>query len=569
MRRGSKTFFAVLLALAVLTAMLCGCSAPAEIPVPAATDEPAAEEMKDIVILFTNDVHCGIEDDIGYSGLAAYKKSVEARTPYVTLVDCGDAIQGGFIGTISKGAYIVEIMNELDYDLAVPGNHEFDYGMEQLSALLDAAEAQYLACNVDYSGAGTSALAAARPYEILEYGDTAVAFIGITTPESITKSTPSYFMEDGDYVYSFVSGEDGQLLYDRVQSYVDECRAQGADYVIALSHLGDLAESSPYTSVELIENTSGIDAVLDGHAHSVIPCRVEENREGEAVLLSSTGTKLDNIGQLVISAGGYVSVGLISDYAGKDAEFDAFYDELKAEYEDDMNRVVATSDIALSISSEAGVRLVRCRETAIGNFCADAYRAVTGADVAFVNGGGIRADLPEGDILYADVLALHPFGNTLCVAKATGQEILDCLEVSCMNTQAEASAEGQALGENGSFLSVSGLCYTIDTSVESSVVFDENGMFVAVEGERRARDVQILNEDGEYEPIDPEREYTVASHNYLIKDSGGGINVFADNELIISEGMADYQVILTYITEYLQGELGGMYAQTEGRILVE
>ena len=547
----------LLLAVLIAAAMLCG----------AAWALDAAGE--DIVILFTNDVHCGIEDDIGYSGLAAYKKSVEERTPYVTLVDCGDALQGGFIGTISKGAYVVQIMNQLGYDLAVPGNHEFDYGMEQLAARMEASNAQYLACNVDYSGSGDSALSSAKPYEILEYGDTAVAFIGVTTPECITKSTPSYFMEDGAYVYSFAAGENGQLLYDRVQGYVDECRTAGADYVVVLSHLGDMEESSPYTSVELIGNTVGIDAVLDGHAHNVIPCRVLENREGEMVLLGSAGTKLDNIGQLVISAGGYVSVGLISGYDGKDAAFDAFYSELKAEFEDDMNRVVATSDTALSISDDSGLRMVRNRETAIGNFCADAYRTVTGADVAFVNGGGIRADLPAGDILYSDVLAMHPYGNSICMVKATGQEILDCLEVSCMDTQPEASADGRALGENGSFQSVSGLRYTIDTAVSSPVVFDENGMLLSVDGERRAKNVEILGADGEYHPIDPQGEYTVASHNYLIRESGGGINVFADNELLISEGMSDYQAVLTYITEYLHGELGGLYAGPEGRILVQ
>ncbi|MBR5157660.1 MAG: S-layer homology domain-containing protein [Clostridia bacterium] len=230
--------------------------------------EEAGHECEEIAILYTNDVHCGIEDNIGYAGLAAYKKETEALYDYVTLADCGDAVQGDLVGTVSDGEYIVDIMNELDYDFAVLGNHEFDYGMEQLSSLIEKSNAQYLGCNISYTGKNKNLLEKVKPYKILEYGDTKVAFIGVTTPESYTKSTPTYFMEDGEYVYELERGNDGKDLYDNVQKYVDECENQGADYIIVLAHLGDAEESSPYTSVELIEATDGIDVVLDGHSHS-------------------------------------------------------------------------------------------------------------------------------------------------------------------------------------------------------------------------------------------------------------------------------------------------------------
>ena len=523
----------------------------------------------DIVILFTNDTHCGMEENIGYAGLAAYKKSVEAQTPYVTLVDCGDAVQGDVIGTLSNGSYLVDIMNELDYDFAVPGNHEFDYGMEQLKVLVERSEAQYLGCNLTYTGSGENALADMKPYEIVEYGETSVAFIGVLTPETITKSTPTFFMENGEYVYSFGSGEDGRVLYRCVQGYVDECRAAGADYVVVLSHLGDAEESAPYTSVDLIKETVGIDVILDGHAHSTISCRVEENKNGEDVLLSSTGTKLDNIGQLVITENGHISTGLISDYRQTDAATQGFIDGIKANYQAEVERVLATSDTTLTGYTADGIRLVRNRETTIGNLCADAYRAVGGADIGMVNGGGIRADLAAGDITYADLLSVHPYGNTLCVVKATGQEILDCLEVASVAAKSVAYENGNAVGEDGSFQHVSGLKYTIDTSVEPSVVLDENGMFVSVSGARRVKDVYVMNAEGEYVPIDPDATYTVASHNYMLKECGGGMNMFADNEFISNELMPDYQVLTTYLTQYLNGELGSRYSATEGRITVE
>lgn len=523
------------------------------------------EQADDIIILYTNDVHCDIEENIGYAGLADYRALCLEQTPFVTLVDCGDAAQGELIGVISNGEYLVDIMNEVGYDLAVPGNHEFDYGMEQTARLIERAEATYLACNISYSGSGDNALAALEPYQIIDYGPTAVAFIGVATPRSLTSSNPALFMEDGQYVYDFchVSGE---TLYSTVQGYVDECRAQGADYVILLAHLGDNAEDSPFTSVELIENTSGVDAVLDGHAHSVISCRVLHNAEGQTVLLSSTGTKLANIGQLVITANGHISAGLISDYPFRDHEIAAYIDGVKAAYELSINMVAATSDIALSCADEAGLRLVRNRETPIGNLCADAFRAVSGAEIALINGGGIRADLPQGDISFSDIIAVLPYGNTLCVVEASGQEILDALEAASRFTLAEVAEKGNAVGEDGAFLHPSGLTYTINVSIPSGVVVDEHNMFISVDGPRRITDVMVQAADGSYQPIDPQRTYRLASNSYLLKDNGDGMNMFSDNELLLDEGMADHQVLTTYINDFLHGELADKYAATENRI---
>ncbi len=523
----------------------------------------------DIIILYTNDIHCGIEGDIGYAGLVEYKEALEEKTPYVTLVDCGDAIQGEFIGLVSEGSYIIDIMNEAGYDLAVLGNHEFDYGMEQLGVLIEQSEAQYLGCNITYNGDGGNALSNVKPYEIIKYGPVKVGFIGVTTPESISSSTPAYFMEDGEYVYDFANDGDGKELYDCVQGYVDECRAKGADYVILLTHLGDGEVLAPYSSVDLARATEGVDVILDGHAHSVISCQIEENKQGEEVLISSTGTKLANIGQLVITANGNISTGLISDYAKKDEEMEAFIASIKATYEADLETVVAVAESLLSCYSESGVRLVRNRETSIGNFCADAYRYVSGADIALVNGGGIRADLPEGDITYADLFAVHPFGNTLCMVEATGQEILDCLEMCYRIVQQEAEEDGQAIGEDGGFQQVSGIKFTVDTSIEPSVIVDEYDMFVSVEGVRRIKDVMVQNEQGEYEPLDVDAVYTVASHNYLLKEGGSGCSMFADNAFVIDEGMLDYQILETYMTEALGGKIGEEYSRTEGRISIE
>ncbi len=525
------------------------------------------EEPDDIIVLFTNDVHCGVDDAIGYAGLAAYKEYCESLTPYTTLVDCGDAIQGGLIGTVSEGEYIVDIMNYLEYDLAILGNHEFDFGMDRLTYLLDKADAKYLGCNITYNGSGDNAVESLVPYEIIEYGDTSVAYVGVSTPHTLTSSTPTYFMEDGEFVYSFHQGG-AEQFYDSVQGYIDECLEKGADYVVLLTHLGDTEDMAPYSSIDLIENTVGVDAVLDGHAHSEISCRPVKNEEGNTVVLSSTGTKLDNIGQLIISASGTVTTGLISELDWKDGATDSFIKDIRSEYEQQMNTVVGESKVDLSISNAEGVRMVRTRETAIGNLCADAYRAVSGADIGLVNGGGVRADIIKGNITYADIIAVHPFGNTLCMIEATGQEIVDALEVSYSMVQAEYAADGKPIGENGEFLHISGMKLTVDTSIVSTVTYDENGMLASLGENRRVKDVMVMDENGVYQPIDLNKTYTVASHNYLLKDSGGNHDIFTDNVFLIDGGISDYEMLITYITDHLDGVIGEQYSSTEGRITV-
>ncbi len=522
----------------------------------------------DIIILYTNDVHCAIDEDIGYAGLVAYKKWCEQSTPYVTLVDCGDALQGDVIGTVSKGEYPAELMNYAGYDFAVLGNHEFGYGMEQLDKLMEVSGAQYLGCNLRYTGTGTSAfLSRLLPYKVVSYGEVKVGFVGVSTPESIVKSVPVYFCdENGNYVYDFYGGS-GEELYGCVQENVDACLREGADRVVVLAHLGTDGSSSPFTSRELIANTKGIDAVLDGHSHSEISCDIIKNADGKNVLLSSTGTGLCNIGHLTITADG-LRTGLIGTYPDKDSEMAGRIESMEERFEAELGKRVGVTEVALTTASDSGVRLIRNRETNLGDFCADAYRAVSGADIALVNGGGIRANLPAGEITYGDILGVHPYGNFLCVVRATGQEILDALEMASRFCLSSPNEGENAVGECGGFLQVSGLKYVIDTSVEPTVETDEMGNFLSCGNVRRVKDVMALGADGNYTALVPDKVYTVASHNYLIKQGGDGLNMFMDNALTLDEGMLDYEVLMTYLADALHGTVGDEYALPQGRIEV-
>lgn len=525
------------------------------------------ETKGDIIILYTNDVHCGIDKNIGYAGLSAYKKSVMARTDYVTLVDCGDSVQGEAIGTISRGEYIVDIMNEVGYDIAIPGNHEFDYGMTQFSALVRKINADYLCCNLTYTGKGENPVSDVKPYVIKEYGNTSVAFIGALTPDAITSSTPAYFMENDEFVFDLHSKSVDDFC-STVQKNVDECVSKGADYVVILAHLGDEESASGINSTVLAENTNGINVILDAHSHSTVPSRILKNKDGGEVIVSSTGTKLAAIGQLVITADGFISTGLITDYGEKDKDVEAYIENINSEFSAELGKVVAKSNITLSVSDADGVRMVRSREVPLGNLCADAYRAVSGADIAFVNGGGIRADLPEGDITYNDIISIHPFGNMLSMVEATGAQILDALEMASRYTESEYKDDSGAKGENGGFLQVSGLKYTIDTSIPSSVETDDKGMFAGVSGARRVCDVEVLT-DGEYVPINPEKTYKLASHDYMLFNCGDGINMFTEDEVLIDRGMLDNQVLITFLTKEFEGNIAEVYSAPAGRITVK
>ena len=555
----------ILMLLVALCMVLTAC-APAAAPAaePVATEAPAPEPTeaplpmldKDLVILYTNDVHCGVDDAIGYAGLAAYKKEIEDSGCYVALVDSGDAVQGAPIGTLSTGSYIIDIMNKLGYDAMTVGNHEFDYGMDRFFELKDMASFPVVSANFVDTKTGEPVLDA---YTMKEYNGVKVAFVGVSTPKTITSSTPAYFQDgNGEFIYGFGQDETGEKMYALVQSAVDAARADGAQYVVALSHLGITADCSPWTSSELIENTNGIDIVLDGHSHSEIDCERVRNKDGAWTFLSSTGTKLNNIGMALIQTEGNISTGLVSGYEEKDADADAFVKEIQAKFEEILNEVVAKTDVALTIMDpeKTDVRIVRNAETNLGDLCADAYKAMSGAEVAFVNGGGVRKNIDAGDITYGDILNVHPFGNALCMVEATGQEILDALEMSVR----------VAPEETGGFLQVAGLTFEFDPKVKSSVTLDENGLFVSVDGDRRVSNVMVNGE-----PLDPAKTYTVASHDYLLKNAGDGYTMFQDNNLLLDSIMLDNQVLINYITKTLNGVVGEDYAEPygQGRIVAK
>ena len=555
MRNQGKKRLGILLTVILMLSMAV-CSAA----------EERAEKNGDIYILFTSDVHCGIDKGFGYAGLQQVRDTLEAQGYETILVDDGDAIQGEPIGTLSEGEAIIDLMNDLKYDVAIPGNHEFDYGMPRFLELVEKADFPYISCNFTYLDELVF-----EPYIIKEAAGKKIGFVGVTTPLTITASTPVYFQdENGEYVYGFMSDDTGARVYQAVQSAVDAAREEGADYVYVIGHMGNGAEFKPWTYADVISHTDGIDVFLDGHSHDTDQV-IMKNKDGEDVPRSAVGTKMACIGYSHISAEGDIVETGIWSWPNKTSapelldihnEIRDRVDEAQQELAEELDKVVASTAVTLTIndpeavdSSGNPVRMIRRAETNLGDLCADAARDQSGADIAFVNGGSIRVSIEKGDITFGNILAVHPFGSMLCVLEVTGQQILDALEWSCRSVP----------DENGGFNQVSGLTFEINSAIDSPCKADKDGMCTGIEGERRVQNVMVGGE-----ALDPEKTYTLAGYDYQLRQQGDGYTAYDGAPVLQDNVKLDNQVLIDYIVDTLGGNVGGEYADPygEGRITI-
>ncbi len=532
-----------------------------------------ADQSDDIVVLYTNDVHTYIDGTLSYDVIAAIKAELETQYAHVLLVDAGDHIQGTAYGSMDKGETIIKLMNAAGYDLATLGNHEFDYGMFGCMQVIDWAKFPYTSCNFYNEAAGVRGENVLDAYVTFECGDEKIAFVGITTPETFTKSTPAYFQnENGEYIYGIAAGEDGAALYADVQAAVDAAKAEGATKVIALGHLGDDPASQPWTSKETIANVSGLDAFIDGHSHSTVKGEEVADKDGNAVLLTQTGEYFDQIGMMVIDAetgaittdfigseeilgeDGETVVGynLVSElYAGteviSDAEVKAIKDAWMTEIDTQLGTVIGST--ALTFDNYDGEnRLVRSQETNTGDFAADALYFLfdnmdMDVDLAIMNGGGVRNKAITGDISYKVCKEIHTFGNVACLQTVTGQQVLDALEWG-----ARSAGSGE---ECGGFLHVSGVTYKIDVTTADGTQKDDKGVWTGGPSEYRVHDVKIYNkETGAWDALDLAATYNLAGYNYTLRDLGDGFAMFDGAVNVLDYVMEDYMVLSNYVLAF-------------------
>ena len=506
-------------------------------------------DKADVTILYTNDVHTYIDNkspEPTYAAIAALKKSIEDTGRDVLLVDAGDHIQGTAYGSMDDGATIIELMNEAGYDLATPGNHEFDYGMARAKAVLREADFPYVSCNWVDLRTGFNVLPSVKFFFV---GGRKIAFVGVTTPETFTKSTPAYFMNDAQtkYIYDILGGEDGQKLYDAVQKAIDKAEFWGADTIIGLGHLGVDPSSSPWTSEEVIAHTHGFTAFIDGHSHTVMANKQVTDASGKAVTLTQTGSYFKNIGKMTVGADGTITTELIDTYEGLDAAVAATASNWISAVDDMLGEEIAVGDTKFYINDPAtGKRRIRSGETNLGDFVADGIYTYFNeieelhCDVAIMNGGGIRTDVEAGPWSFKTCKTVSPFGNVACLMSVTGQQIQDALEFGARF----AGAEGK---ENGGFLQVAGARYTIHPMIPNTVQTNDKNVWTGSAATPRVSNVEIYDKTtGTYKPLDPNATYALAGMNYTLRNLGDGFAMFDGATLIKDYVSEDYLVMSSY-----------------------
>lgn len=506
-------------------------------------------DKSDVTILYTNDVHTYIDKQspkLTYAAIADLKQSYQDAGKDVLLVDAGDHVQGTAYGSMDEGASIIKLMNAAGYDVATPGNHEFDYGMDRAKAIMKEADFPYLSCNWVDLRTGLRVLPSVK---VFVRGGRRIAFVGVTTPETFTKSTPAYFMDKAQskYIYDIQGGEDGKKLYDAVQKAIDKAKFL-ADVVIGLGHLGVDPSSSPWTSEEVIAHTSGFDAFIDGHSHTVMENKQVQDASGKAVTLTQTGSYFANVGEMTIAADGTITTKLIPTHEGMDAGIAAMQTSWVNTVDDMLGEKIAVGDSNFYVSDPAtGKRRIRSAETNLGDFVADGIYTYFNeveklhCDVAIMNGGGIRADVPVGDWTFKTCKQVSPFGNVACLMSVTGKQIQDALEFA-------ARFAGEGGKENGGFLQVAGATYEIHTDIPNTVQTDEKNVWIgSATGTPRVQNVKIYDKaSGSYLPLDPGATYALAGMNYTLRNLGDGFAMFDGAELIKDYVSEDYLVMSTY-----------------------
>ena len=524
------------------------------------------ELSDDIIILHTNDVHCGVLDSIGYDGLMLYKKDLQKQYKHVLTVDVGDHIQGGPLGLLSKGLDIIKIMNKIGYDVSIIGNHEFDYGLDQLKKCNESLNCGYISGNFLYRKNRTLIY---PPYKLIQLDDIKIAFIGITTPQTLSKTILHTIIdEEGEMVYDFLTKNDGQELYEIIQKYINEVKDKGAKYVIILSHLGIEGDAlEKYTSSGLLSHLIGVDAILDGHTHRIYN-KTSKDKNGNDILLSQTGTKLTNLGVLKIKKNGEIISEMLSQiptpkfikvkpiYRDRklrlvDPEMNNFINNIASSHFSELNQKIGYVNFDLLINSEE--QSSRSGENPLCNLIADSIRYYGKGDITMINAGSIRNDLKKGDITFQNILEVLPFSAYIITKEVKGEDILNALEFGMKELPEKTSR----------FPQVSGISFKVNTKIKSTVIVDDEEMFVKVNGKRRVYDV-IVGKD----KLDINKTYLIAFDNYIGK-GGDGFSMFANYEEKLNLGKTDNELFMMYIRDVLNGVIPDEYKKTQKRIIIE
>ena len=525
------------------------------------------ELSDDIVILHINDVHCGLNNTVGYDGFALYRDELKKKYKNIISVDVGDHIQGGSIGAISNGEGIIKLMNKIEFNVSILGNHEFDYGVEQMFKLGNNISSRYICSNFFYRKNKTRVY---NPYKIIEVANKKIGFIGVLTPLTFSKTYLSTIRDgNNEPIYDLLSGNNGKDLYEEVQKNVDDLKAQNVDYVILLTHLGMTVEE--YTSDGLLSNLKNVDAILDGHTHKIYNTTTKD-KDNKNIPIAQTGTKLETIGQLIIKSDGSFDSKIIYEVPEPDDKTVAlnltrskqprwvskivneYINDTYDEYSKELNQLIGHSNFSFIIRPEntTDSKSVYCRyrECTLGDLISDAIKDATKAEIAILNGGSVRNSLLEGNLTSGQVIDVLPWYNNILAKKVTGQMLLDALEFGVRNLPNSA----------GGFPQVSGISFDVNIGVKSIANADADGMFLNVTGERRVSNVKVNGQD-----LNLSRLYNISLDEF-IGSGGDGYSMFTNLVPYYESMYTDTDSFMYYIKDSLKGEIPDEYKELQGRI---
>ena len=529
------------------------------------------ELSDDIVILHVNDVHCGLNDTVGYDGFVLYRDEMKKKYKNVILADVGDHVQGGSIGAISNGEAIIKLMNNIEFNVSILGNHEFDYGVEQLQKLRENITSKYVCSNFCYNKNKSRIF---EPYKIVDTGTKKIGFIGVLTPLTLTKTYLSTVLDNNnEKLYDFLPGNDAKDLYDRVQKDIDDLKKnKSVDYVILLTHFG--MELEEYTSDDLLSHLENVNAILDGHTH-LIYNTTSKDKNGKDIPISQTGTKLESIGKLIIKSDGSLETEIITEVPEPSDKEGAikikrgnkerwvnnktyqFIDSLYNEYSEELNAFIGKSDFDLVIrplnSSDAHLVFCRYTECSLGNLVTDAIKTTADTEIAIVNGGGIRNNLLKGNITSSKVIDVLPWFSYIVAKQVPGQVIWDALEFGVSRLP----------NVFGGYPQVSGITFDLDPSINSTVKTDSDGAFVSVTGERRVTNVKINGKD-----LNLTKLYNLSLLGYMA-NGGDGYSMFPKYDVYYESTLTDTDSLIYFIKNQLNGTIPEKYREVEGRVNIK
>ena len=571
-----KKAFSLLIPLSLVCLISCGSNKPlpsssssfpsSESSI-SSSDSSSREEKEDVTIIYTNDIHGYIAnvtkdpsgeeiEGLRLSHVSGYVDHLRNSGKNVLVVDAGDEVQGSVYGALDRGKDMIKIMNQVGYNLATPGNHDFDFKMEGFNYLVDHATFPYISCNFKTLPEYENVL---DSYKVLSIGGSKIGFVGISTPDTIVTSTPSFFQNDkGEFIYTFLGYDDPQKLYKCVQESIDAIKDK-VDYVIALGHTGMGAGSEKIgaTSKQIIENTTGLSAYIDGHSHTTMEGNIIKTKDGKDCLLTQTGCYLNAFGEMNITKDGKITTKLLKDSQYIDSKVKQMENDLIAKINGQLGQEIATAsnDLYINDPQEPSIRLIRRSETNLADLCSDAIywflneEKDLDCDIALVNGGGIRTNIKQGKVTYLDAKSVHPFGNQICLVRTKGINIKNAIEMGCVDI-GNKKDDGSYM-ENGGFLHIAGMKYDLDLSVPSSVKVDDKGMFVSVNGEYRVKNLKIYSRQSKtYEDLDENKDYLVSGINYILKNAGNGLSMFLDSENVVDYLAEDYMVLSEYMKAF-------------------